>query len=52
MKAMKVIGFVICGLGLIGSLSMLGTPGEETTGILGMVVYSFFLALTVTYRTK
>ena len=44
--AMKIIAYVICGFGLLGSVIMIG-EGDVATGVLGAGVYGFFLAFAI-----
>jgi hypothetical protein len=46
MKVMKVIAYVICGLGLFGSVMLLAEE-NVADGVLGAMVYGYFLAFTV-----
>jgi hypothetical protein len=46
MKTMKIISFIICGLGILGGLIFL-TEGNSSDAIFALLVYGFFLALTL-----
>lgn len=43
---MKIISYVVCGLGLIGSFFLV-IDGDVTDGIMGFALFGFFLALTI-----
>ena len=49
MTAMKVISYVLCGLGLVGGTMSL-VEGDVAGGVMALVVYGFFLALTVNIK--
>jgi hypothetical protein len=49
MKAMKVISYVICAVGLAGSLITL-IDGDASGGVMGLAIYGFFMALTVNIK--
>lgn len=50
MKSMSIIALVISGLGIIGSLALM-SEGDES-GVIGLMVYAFFLAYSIMSLTK
>ena len=48
MKIMKIVSYIICGLGLAGGLMLMGEGDGD--GMIAIAVYSFFLAFT--YNVK
>ena len=51
MKALKIISFIICGLGLFGGLMMLAEDNVGD-GVLALMVYGFFLTLTLNIKEQ
>jgi hypothetical protein len=49
MKAMIVISYIICALGLFGGVTML-IDGDTSGGVMAIGIYAFFLALTVNIK--
>jgi hypothetical protein len=49
MKVMRVISYIICGLGIYGGLMML-VENDLAGAIMALVIYGFFLALTVNIK--
>ena len=49
MKVMKIISYVVCGIGLLGGLVML-VDGDTADAVMGILIYGFFLALTVNIK--
>lgn len=49
MQAMKIISYVICGVGLIGGFLFL-VDGDVIGGVMSLAVYGFFLALTLNIK--
>ena len=45
MKAMKIISYVLCGIGLLGSLTMF--VDNDPDAIFAAILFGFFLALTL-----
>ncbi|MCX6811464.1 MAG: hypothetical protein NT039_02105 [Candidatus Berkelbacteria bacterium] len=50
MKTLSIIGLVICVLGIIGSIALI--VDDPMTGILGFLVYSYFLAFSIVVLVK
>jgi len=46
---MKTISYIVCGVGLLGGLMLLA-EGSVGDGLLALIVYGFFLALTLNIK--
>lgn len=49
MKAMKIISYVICGIVILGSISLISS-GDISTGMLGILIYVYFLIFAINVK--
>lgn len=47
---MKIISYVICGLGILGGLMMIADDNDVAGAVMAFLVYGFFLALTINIK--
>ena len=45
LKVLSIIGIVICGLGVLGSLIMIAD--NDSGGVLAVMIYGYFLAYSI-----
>jgi len=45
LKVLSIIGIVICGLGILGSLMLIAD--NDDSGALGVMIYGYFLAYSI-----